>query len=78
MLLNANQSGENFEDSGFLNPDVSSDAADSDYTEVNVAGMDESNNNLPNAIAAVPTNSHQKEDDKAAEHHKRLMSRTPQ
>ncbi|MFB2879794.1 hypothetical protein [Floridanema aerugineum] len=77
MTLNSNKSVENFEDSGFLDSEVSSDPANPDY-DANVAGIEQDINHFSDIIATVPLHSEPENDDKAAERQKRIMSRIPQ
>ena len=78
MVLNSHKPTENFEDSGFLNSEVSSDPANPDYTEANFAGIEQDINHFSDIIAAVPLHSEPEDDDKAAERQRRIMSRIPQ
>lgn len=78
MVLNSNKSAENFEDSGFLDSKVSSDPANPDHPDANVAGIEQDINHFSDIIAAVPLHSNPENDDKAAERQRRIMSRIPQ
>lgn len=78
MVLNVNKPAANFEDSGFLDSEVSSDPANPDYTETNVAEIEQDINHFSDIIAAVPLHSEPEDDEKAAERQRRIMSRIPQ
>ncbi|MBE9225265.1 hypothetical protein IQ264_07445 [Phormidium sp. LEGE 05292] len=78
MILNSNKPAANFDDSGFLDSEVGSDPASSDYTELNVAVIEQDINHFSDIIAAVPLHSEPEDDDKAAERQRRIMSRIPQ
>lgn len=67
------RSDSTFEDSGFLNPNASSDPAEADYTELN-----EANNDLENLDEAAAQNSGNNDTNKDAERQRRIMSRIPQ
>ncbi|MFB2896234.1 hypothetical protein ACE1CI_25265 [Aerosakkonemataceae cyanobacterium BLCC-F50] len=77
MTLNSNKPVENFEDSGFLDSEVSSDPGNPDY-DTNAAGIEQDINHFSDIIATVPLHSEPENDDKAAERQKRIMSRIPQ
>lgn len=77
MKLNSNKPVENFEDSGFLDSEISSDPANPDY-DANVAGIEQDINHFSDIIATVPLHCEPENDDKAAERQKRIMSRIPQ
>ncbi|MFB2836281.1 hypothetical protein [Floridanema evergladense] len=77
MTLNLNSPDANFDDSGFLDSEVSSDPANPDY-DANLAGIEQDINHFSDIITAVPLHSELENDDKAAERQKRIMSRIPQ
>lgn len=78
MVSNSHKPAANFEDSGFLDSEVGSDPANPDYTELNVAVIEQDINHFSDIIATVPLHSAPEDDDKAAERQKRIMSRIPQ
>lgn len=78
MVLNSNKPAANFDDSGFLDSEVDSDPANPDYTESNLAVIEQDINHFSDIIAAVPLHSEPEDDEKAAERQRRIMSRIPQ
>lgn len=78
MVFDSHQSVTNFEDSGFLDYEFSSDPANSDYSEVNIGEIAQDINHFSDIVATVPLHSEPENDEKAAERQRRIMSRIPQ